>query len=322
MRSMIVYGFFFFVFFFLSVDRSQAQNLEEMYKRKLEGKFLKDAPWILDLGEAKRKALESGKPILAYFARSDAPCPPCLRLENEIFEQKPFITFANSLILYIHINSGIATHQDQTLLQDLGGQSIPSFMYLEATGQVLRKFSTFRFDDILKNYEPVERYLKVKKIYLQKPEDKENRKAYFLVAFELIPEDITVMDGVEALFKENLIPEAEAVALKQKLTEYKIKRVLNELRPQIAKMKVGGAKEEIAKLGKPFYDLFKSGYIPQIHMGQTCIQYWQYGINYGLQKKDKKFCEMGYNALKSLYGNHPQYQQYLNNLAEKIEKMR
>ena len=50
-----------------------AQDLEANLEKKLAKPFFKNAAWITDFGEAKRKAKELNKPIFAYFTRSYAP---------------------------------------------------------------------------------------------------------------------------------------------------------------------------------------------------------------------------------------------------------
>lgn len=47
--------------------------LEAGLERKLAKPFVKNAAWIQDFAEAKRKARELQKPIFAYFTRSYAP---------------------------------------------------------------------------------------------------------------------------------------------------------------------------------------------------------------------------------------------------------
>jgi hypothetical protein len=49
------------------------QSMEERYQAKLKKPFLKNAAWVHDFAEAKRKAKELQKPIFAYFTRSYAP---------------------------------------------------------------------------------------------------------------------------------------------------------------------------------------------------------------------------------------------------------
>lgn len=49
------------------------EALEANLARKLAKPFAKNAAWILDFEEAKRKAKELERPIFAYFTRSYAP---------------------------------------------------------------------------------------------------------------------------------------------------------------------------------------------------------------------------------------------------------
>jgi len=51
---------------------SQAE-LQSRKDSKLAEEWMKNADWILDYDQAKAKAVETGKPILAYFTRSYAP---------------------------------------------------------------------------------------------------------------------------------------------------------------------------------------------------------------------------------------------------------
>lgn len=55
------------------VAAAAAQDLQANLDQKLAKPFFKNAAWITDFGEAKRKAKELQKPIFAYFTRSYAP---------------------------------------------------------------------------------------------------------------------------------------------------------------------------------------------------------------------------------------------------------
>lgn len=48
------------------------ETLKSNLKEKLAAGFLKKAPWVLDLDQAKAEAKKSGKLIFAYFTRSYA----------------------------------------------------------------------------------------------------------------------------------------------------------------------------------------------------------------------------------------------------------
>ena len=48
-------------------------ELKRRLEKKLEARFLKNAPWVTDFDEAKAESKKSGKPIFAYFSRSYSP---------------------------------------------------------------------------------------------------------------------------------------------------------------------------------------------------------------------------------------------------------
>lgn len=52
---------------------ASAQSMEERLAAKLKKPFLKNAAWVLDFAEAKRRAKAEDKVIFAYFTRSYAP---------------------------------------------------------------------------------------------------------------------------------------------------------------------------------------------------------------------------------------------------------
>jgi len=54
-------------------DSQDPRALQANLDQKLAKPFFKNAAWITDFGEAKRKAKELQKPIFAYFTRSYAP---------------------------------------------------------------------------------------------------------------------------------------------------------------------------------------------------------------------------------------------------------
>ncbi len=50
-----------------------AQDLQELYKKKLEKDFVKKISWVQSLEEAQELSAKTGKPIFGYFTRSYAP---------------------------------------------------------------------------------------------------------------------------------------------------------------------------------------------------------------------------------------------------------
>ena len=63
----------FLLAFAAAAAAQDARDLQASLDQKLAKPFFKNAAWITDFDEAKRKARELGKPIFAYFTRSYAP---------------------------------------------------------------------------------------------------------------------------------------------------------------------------------------------------------------------------------------------------------
>ena len=55
------------------VAAAAAQDMKANLEKKLAKPFVKNAAWVTDFDEAKRKARELQRPIFAYFTRSYAP---------------------------------------------------------------------------------------------------------------------------------------------------------------------------------------------------------------------------------------------------------
>lgn len=58
-------------------------------------------PWHYNLETAEIQAQKEQKYILLNFSGSDW-CGPCMRLEKEIFESSPFLTFADTSLIMVN----------------------------------------------------------------------------------------------------------------------------------------------------------------------------------------------------------------------------
>ncbi|WP_103068368.1 thioredoxin family protein [Aquimarina sediminis] len=56
--------------------------------------------WKYDFEEAKLRAKTTDQNIVLFFTGSDW-CPPCIRLEKNIFSDKEFIAFANKQFVWV-----------------------------------------------------------------------------------------------------------------------------------------------------------------------------------------------------------------------------
>ena len=59
--------------------------------------------WKYDLEEAKLLAKKTDQNIVLFFTGSDW-CPPCIKLEKNIFADKDFIAFANNNFVWLKVD--------------------------------------------------------------------------------------------------------------------------------------------------------------------------------------------------------------------------
>jgi thioredoxin-related protein len=62
-----------------------------------------DSVWLTNLDHALAKAKAEGKYVLVDFGGSDW-CPPCKRLQAEVFDQKEFKEFASTNLILVDID--------------------------------------------------------------------------------------------------------------------------------------------------------------------------------------------------------------------------
>ncbi len=107
-------------------------------EKKLASEFLARADWNLDLRATKTAAARTDRLIFAYFSRSYAPCPPCIRFEQSELLSAEFAAFAQDVVLFFHNTSGLAGDDDE-LLARVGGRNWPALFILDQQGQVVAR---------------------------------------------------------------------------------------------------------------------------------------------------------------------------------------
>lgn len=120
---------------------SSEETLKANLEKKLSSAFVSKSPWITDLGQAKAKSKELGKPIFAYFTRSNLPSPPCHAAEGGPLVSEAFIAFAKDKPLFLHITTQIAGRQGDDLAKTYGFTMFPTFCVLDAEGKLLMTHS-------------------------------------------------------------------------------------------------------------------------------------------------------------------------------------
>jgi thioredoxin-related protein len=97
--------------------------------------------WMDDFAAAKKLAAETGKDILADFTGSDW-CPPCMRMEEEVFTQPDFIKNAPKKYVLLRVDfphkiklPDRVRLQNQALAERYPFDGVPTFVLMDAKGQ-------------------------------------------------------------------------------------------------------------------------------------------------------------------------------------------
>ena len=72
--------------------------------------------WLENLNDAIKISQETGKPILLYFTGSDW-CGYCKKLDEEVFNQEPFIKYANRNLVLLKVDFPIGIKQPEELIK-------------------------------------------------------------------------------------------------------------------------------------------------------------------------------------------------------------
>ena len=113
---------------------------------QIQMKLLKinyEGQWLEDFEQAKLIAVSLNRPMLMDFTGSDW-CAPCIKLDKEIFKQKPFKDYAREHLVLVKIDFPMNKSQDaeirsqnEALAQRFNVRGFPTVKIFTATGQEL-----------------------------------------------------------------------------------------------------------------------------------------------------------------------------------------
>ncbi len=99
--------------------------------------------WMTDYEAALERAEEVGRPVLVNFTGSDW-CPPCIRLEAEVFSQPEFRRFAEKELVLLIVDfprrkelPSELQQQNQELAERYGIRGFPTIVLLNHEGAVI-----------------------------------------------------------------------------------------------------------------------------------------------------------------------------------------
>lgn len=100
------------------------------------------AKWLTKMDKAQEESKATGLPILVLFTGTSW-CPYCIKLEEAVFSQKEFKTFANEnlVLLLLDFGPGGATKSkdDKKLQGEYGVSGFPTYFLTDASGAKLGK---------------------------------------------------------------------------------------------------------------------------------------------------------------------------------------
>jgi len=111
----------------------------------LQPKTLK---WFTNYNEVNQQAVKANKPVLLFFHGSDW-CPPCIKMQKEVFDDNVFIEFASSKILFLNVDfpykpklSDLLLAHNNELKKKFGlpdefSQGYPQVVIIDPKGKVL-----------------------------------------------------------------------------------------------------------------------------------------------------------------------------------------
>jgi protein disulfide-isomerase len=98
--------------------------------------------WTTDFAAAVERAQASGRPLLLKFTGSDW-CPPCQRLQAEVFNTDEMARFAADELIAVYVDfprrkplSPELKAQNEQLAQRFGIRSFPTVLLLSPDGEV------------------------------------------------------------------------------------------------------------------------------------------------------------------------------------------
>lgn len=111
-----------------------------------EGKPVVDAnrkaKWLTKMEKAQEQSKETGLPILVLFTGTSW-CPYCVKLEDEVFGESAFKSFADQNLVLLMLDFGPGgtpnNRKDEKLKKDYGVTGFPTYFLTDATGKQLAK---------------------------------------------------------------------------------------------------------------------------------------------------------------------------------------
>lgn len=321
--------FFLIFWFFLEVLEAQSsgstlalpprlKDLEERLEAKEKSAFTKALPWVRLFQEAQRQGREQKKIIFAYFTRSYIECKACQKVEASVLQSPEFLLYAQGVIPYLHITSNLPLKPDGKLFQEKGCKGYPTFLWMDAQGEVLALFEgDLSVEALNSTHAFAEETEQFKKAYEQNPQEERAMKAYFLRKLSLNP-SLEMLQKMEEWWKADQLTLEQVALLKSHKAYQEINERLQLLQKELRKGNKLPTQEDLfLALAPPFYALYQQGLVP-LGDNNTVNNFWLYTAQYAARQKDEETLKKAYSILKEKVGQEPALQEILKNLEAQL----
>jgi len=284
-----------------------------MRDKKLAEAWVKANPWTSDYDGARKRASDSGKPVFAYFTRSNTDRAPGTALEGE-FSTAEFKAFAADVVLFMHLTTGIEGEKHGNLASDKGAP-LPSIAILDSQGGITARVRGGKVANFQEAIKASKAFLDLK----ARQESLAPAEAFKLLMSELDFERVTPSEAearhkaLTGLTKEQDKQLSDLIAAKKAVAADKqIMALVREKNPR--------SDAEAAAVGKAYYAMYQAGVRPT---GDEPFQVFYILLSkHGLAAKDPGIFEIALRALKGKFGSNPRAKTFLEQREKELEQLK
>ena len=268
-------------------------KLKQRYEQKRSNPVFTKLPWCFDLATAVQQAQQQHQPILCYFTRSFAACPPCEEFEQEVLATPEFAAVAKDVVPFVHITTHLEGRDGDDLLQRCGGNAWPTVAFLDDKGALLCSVPTPpTLAGITAAETQVQRWQQLRAAVASGQEGEQ--KALFLL-------ELGMGNRPYAEMQQRLAPlrfeAAERAGIEQQLINLQFVDILRHT-----------ALDKLGEAGGKFVAMYRQHRIPD--SGQV-TSFWQYAFTYAALQGDAALYAEMLATVKQQKSKDPRLLRYL-----------
>jgi len=280
-------------------------ELKERYAKKIAEKWYTGNPWITEYDAALAKSKETGRPIVAYFTRSYAPCRPCAVMEGGLLSSDEFNAFAKKYVLYVNVTTRIDGRPGEDLLYRKGGRGFPYVAAMNAEGKVTAQLGVGG-----RNLEGFEALMKAAAEYEARQDDPigSAQDVARWIRFEVRVGNISPADARKLVVIG--LDEESAKGIEREIADVQIAAMLLSIR----------SPAETPDVGKKLAVMMRDGQVPTD--SEQAEDYYEAIIAYAERDGDLDALERALRALRRRAGDDERMMRYIDEKTKVLEALK